>query len=79
VDRLPAVNIERMCCRRDGLNLYPLEFTYVKQGERHPPGVVLASEFSACSSILNGALRVNPFDINSVSGFELPVSKEEEL
>ncbi len=51
---------------REGLNLHPLEFTYVKQGEGHPPGVVLASEFSACSSMLNGALRINPFDIKRV-------------
>ena len=35
-------------------------------GEIHPPGVVLASEFSACSSMLNGALRINPFDIKRV-------------
>lgn len=51
---------------REGLNLHPLEFTFVKQGEAHPPGVVLASEFSACSSMLNGALRINPFDIKRV-------------
>lgn len=51
---------------REGLNLHPLEFTFVKQGEEHPPGVVLASEFSACSSMLNGALRINPFDIKRV-------------
>lgn len=51
---------------REGLNLHPLEFTFVKQGEEHPPGVVLASEFSACSSLLNGALRINPFDIKRV-------------
>ncbi len=38
----------------------------MKQGEEHPPGVVLASEFSACSSMLNGALRINPFDIKRV-------------
>lgn len=38
----------------------------MKQGEEYPPGVVLASEFSACSSMLNGALRINPFDIKRV-------------
>lgn len=38
----------------------------MKQGEEHPPGVVLGSEFSACSSMLNGALRINPFDIKRV-------------
>lgn len=47
---------------REGLNLLPLEYIYArKQPEK--PGVVIASEFAAVCSILNGALRVNPFDI----------------
>lgn len=46
---------------REGLNHWPLEFIYSKKGMA--PGVVIASEFSAVCSILNGALRVNPFDI----------------
>lgn len=46
---------------REGLNHWPMEFIYSKDGES--PGVVIASEFSAVCSILNGALRVNPFDI----------------
>jgi trehalose 6-phosphate synthase/phosphatase len=46
---------------REGLNHWPMEFVYCKDADN--PGVVIASEFTAVSSILNGALRVNPFDI----------------
>lgn len=46
---------------REGLNHWPLEYIYAKDSEN--PGVIIASEFSAVCSILNGALRVNPFDI----------------
>jgi trehalose 6-phosphate synthase/phosphatase len=46
---------------REGLNHWPMEFIYSKHDIE--PGVVIASEFSAVCSILNGALRVNPFDI----------------
>ncbi|KAG7347721.1 trehalose-phosphatase [Nitzschia inconspicua] len=46
---------------REGLNHWPMEFIYSKHDSA--PGVVIASEFSAVCSILNGALRVNPFDI----------------
>ena len=47
---------------REGLNHWPMEYIYARK-EPAPPGVVIASEFSANCSILNGALRVNPFDI----------------
>jgi trehalose 6-phosphate synthase/phosphatase len=47
---------------REGLNLLPLEYVYVRK-EPTPPGVVISSEFSAVCSVLNGALRCNPFDI----------------
>lgn len=47
---------------REGLNLWPLEFVYAHK-EPATPGVVIASEFSAISSILNGAVRVNPWDV----------------
>ena len=46
---------------REGLNHWPMEYIYAKDGDNH--GVVITSEFSAVCSILNGALRVNPFDI----------------
>ena len=47
---------------REGLNLLPLEFVYMKQ-KPSTPGIVISSEFSVVSNVLNGALRVNPFDI----------------
>jgi len=47
---------------REGLNLLPLEYVFTKKRPASP-GVVISSEFSAVSSVLNGALRVNPFDI----------------
>lgn len=47
---------------REGLNHCPLEYVFARK-EPADPGVVIASEFSAVSSILNGALRVNPYDI----------------
>lgn len=47
---------------REGLNLFPMEFVYTHKAN---PGIVIASEFSAVSSILNGALRVNPYDVQN--------------
>ncbi|KAL7548856.1 hypothetical protein ACHAWF_012115, partial [Thalassiosira exigua] len=47
---------------REGLNLCPLEYVFARK-EPADPGVVIASEFSAVSSVLNGALRVNPYDV----------------
>eukprot|EP00548_Thalassiothrix_antarctica_P008912 CAMPEP_0194133568 /NCGR_PEP_ID=MMETSP0152-20130528/3683_1 /TAXON_ID=1049557 /ORGANISM="Thalassiothrix antarctica, Strain L6-D1" /LENGTH=1134 /DNA_ID=CAMNT_0038828897 /DNA_START=38 /DNA_END=3443 /DNA_ORIENTATION=+ len=47
---------------REGLNHWPMEYIYARK-EPETPGVVIASEFSAVASILNGALRVNPYDI----------------
>jgi len=52
---------------REGLNLSPLEYVYTRgarAGSRSSPaGVVITSEFSAVTTILNGALRINPFDV----------------
>ncbi len=47
---------------REGLNLLPLEYVYIRK-KPATPGVVISSEFSVVSNVLNGALRVNPFDI----------------
>jgi trehalose 6-phosphate synthase/phosphatase len=47
---------------REGLNHWPMEYIYAHK-EPEAPGIVITSEFSAVSSILNGALRVNPYDI----------------
>lgn len=50
---------------REGLNHWPMEYIYAHK-EPETPGVVIASEFSAVASILNGALRVNPYDVQMV-------------
>lgn len=62
---------------REGLNHWPMEYIYTKRGDK--PGVVIASEFSAVCSILNGALRVNPFDIQvTVTVLDKALSMDEE-
>lgn len=45
---------------REGLNLMPLEYIYTRQHLPHA-GAVIVSEFSTCSSLLNGSLKINPF------------------
>ena len=63
---------------REGLNLCPLEFVYARK-EPNSPGVVIASEFAAVSSILNGALRVNPWDVQmSVTSIDSALSMSSE-
>lgn len=69
-----------MCtCIREGLNLLPLEYVYTNKAPA-TAGVTLISEFSAMSSILNGALRVNPYDFklaSTVIDKALSMSEEE--
>ncbi|CAM9655242.1 unnamed protein product, partial [Choristocarpus tenellus] len=57
-----ASEVMIMTAVREGLNLIPLEYIFTRN-EPDRAGVVLASEFSACSSLLNGAVRINPFDV----------------
>jgi trehalose 6-phosphate synthase/phosphatase len=63
-----ACDILMVTSVREGLNLRPLEFVFAK-GEKNASsveqraGVVILSEFSACCCVLNGALRVNPWNI----------------
>ena len=47
---------------RGGLDMKPLEFVFAQKGKQSP-GIVIASEFSGVFSILNGALRISPFDM----------------
>ncbi len=64
---------------RGGLNLWPLEYVYAQKGQE-VPGIVIASEFSAVFSILNGALRINPYDMkNTLATIDkaLTMSKDE--
>lgn len=51
---------------REGLNLMPLEYIYVRKNLPRA-GVVVVSEFSTCSSLLNGSLKVNPFSATSIA------------
>jgi trehalose 6-phosphate synthase/phosphatase len=44
---------------REGINLHWFEYVYVKA----TPGVIVASEFASTVAVLNGAMRINPFDI----------------
>lgn len=65
---------------RDGLNLVPYKYTVSRQGspeldkalridESAMPrkSVIIVSEFIGCSPSLSGAIRVNPWNIDSVS------------
>ena len=49
---------------REGLNLMPMEYIYARK-DLDNAGVVVASEFSTCSALLNGGLKVNPFNIQA--------------
>ncbi len=53
------------CTIREGLNLLPLEYIVARKEDE--PGVVLASEFSTCVSVLNGAIRINPFNLKGTA------------
>ena len=46
-----------------GLNLYPQEFLLARQ---HEGGIAIVSEFSSSHEFLNGALSINPWDINNI-------------
>mmetsp|Transcript_2591 Transcript_2591/g.8707 ORF Transcript_2591/g.8707 Transcript_2591/m.8707 type:complete len:999 (-) Transcript_2591:401-3397(-) len=59
---------------REGLNLAPFEYIFTHQ-QPCSPGLVLASEFSATASLLNGALRLNPFDLaGTAAAFDTAMS-----
>jgi len=47
---------------REGLNLLPFEYVYAKR-KPASPGVVISSEFSTVCNVMNGVIRVNPYDI----------------
>lgn len=51
---------------REGLNLLPLEYIFARHSLSRA-GVIVASEFSTCSNLLNGSLKVNPFAPHSVA------------
>ncbi|TMW65902.1 hypothetical protein Poli38472_003667 [Pythium oligandrum] len=78
-----ACDILMVTSVREGLNLKPLEFVFAKNpSPGHRAGVVILSEFSACCCVLNGALRVNPWNIAEVVSsldHSLTMSDEERM
>mmetsp|Transcript_18679 Transcript_18679/g.58732 ORF Transcript_18679/g.58732 Transcript_18679/m.58732 type:complete len:1008 (-) Transcript_18679:735-3758(-) len=63
---------------REGLSLAPFEYIFTRQRPL-AAGLVLASEFSATASLLNGALRLNPFDSASLAAaFDCAMSMPDE-
>ena len=55
-----AADVFLLTSIREGLNLLPLEYLYARK-DLECTGVVVASEYTACSSLLSGSLKVNPF------------------
>lgn len=51
---------------REGLNFMPLEYIFCRK-DLPDPGVVVASEFSTCSALLNGSMKINPFNFRIVA------------
>ena len=54
-----------VCNLKGGIDVTGLEF--VASQDRRNPGVLLYSEFLACSTSLKGVLTINPYDIDAVS------------
>ena len=50
---------------REGVNSFPLEAVYARR--EGAPGVIILSEFSSSARVLNGALRVNPWNTEEVT------------
>lgn len=62
-----ACDILMVTSVREGLNLRPLEYVFCKgEKQQSRAGVVILSEFSACCCVLNGGLRINPWNIAEV-------------
>jgi len=50
---------------REGMNTYPLEAVFARR--EISPGAIVLSEFACCSRVLNGALRINPWNTEAVA------------
>ena len=61
-----AADVFLLTSIREGLNNMPLEYIYARRGLDNA-GVVIASEFSTCSSLLSGSIKINPFNALSVA------------
>jgi len=63
---------------REGLNLLPFEYVFAKK-KPASPGVVISSEFSTVCSVMNGVIRVNPYDIQmTVAGIDKALTMDAE-
>ena len=59
---------------REGLNQHPLEYIYTRKDLPHA-GVVVASEFSTCSSLLSGSIKINPYNaLNIADALDIALS-----
>jgi len=61
---LQAFDVLLDTATKDGLNLMPFMFYLSHTGDK--AGVVVVSEFSGCSSVLPGALHINPWHTQAV-------------
>eukprot|EP00510_Aplanochytrium_minuta_P001363 CAMPEP_0184010528 /NCGR_PEP_ID=MMETSP0954-20121128/3266_1 /TAXON_ID=627963 /ORGANISM="Aplanochytrium sp, Strain PBS07" /LENGTH=1204 /DNA_ID=CAMNT_0026290133 /DNA_START=236 /DNA_END=3850 /DNA_ORIENTATION=- len=61
---LKAADIFLVTPVRGGLNMLPFEYVLARNDD---PGCLILSEFSACSRVLNGALRINPFGTDQLA------------
>eukprot|EP00931_Biecheleriopsis_adriatica_P060235 TRINITY_DN36154_c0_g1_i1.p1 TRINITY_DN36154_c0_g1~~TRINITY_DN36154_c0_g1_i1.p1 ORF type:complete len:605 (+),score=106.61 TRINITY_DN36154_c0_g1_i1:740-2554(+) len=52
---------------REGINVWPLEFSLTRHLRKLSPGVLVLSEFTGFARILTGAVRVNPFSQEEVA------------
>ncbi|KDO20092.1 hypothetical protein SPRG_14631 [Saprolegnia parasitica CBS 223.65] len=75
-----ACDILMVTSIRGGLNLYPLEYVFAKGAlPGSKAGVVILSEFSGCCCVLNGGLRVNPWNISEVvNGLDRAINMSDE-
>ena len=60
-----VVDVLLNCAMKDGLNLLPFEYVLTKSNQE-ASGVIVLSEFVGCSHVLNGGMRVNPFNLEHV-------------
>ena len=51
---------------REGLTFLPMEYLFVRK-ELEDAGVIIVSENSVCSTLLNGSIKVNPFDTRVIA------------
>mmetsp|Transcript_73598 Transcript_73598/g.204527 ORF Transcript_73598/g.204527 Transcript_73598/m.204527 type:complete len:1125 (+) Transcript_73598:84-3458(+) len=61
-----AADVLLDACVKDGLNLMPFEFITAHSDDEEQRSVVIVSEFSGCSRVLLGSLRINPWNASEL-------------